>query len=151
MMEIINSGDIPDGEEEGEVRPGPWWRHTLWVLGVTAGAIAFAWVASSFRLGPEEYGIPRAAPGSLWPMLGVCAAVGLVAVAALRATAARIPVYGPGRVGFVLVSFGARLAVGFDPGPGVVAAGAAAVVLAAAIWCAYAAWTHRGTLSTATG
>ncbi|MER5929850.1 hypothetical protein [Streptomyces sp. NPDC002054] len=143
MMEIIGSQDIADGEEEGELRPGPLWRHALWVLGITACALCFAWVASLWRLGPEDYGIPSAAPGPLWPLLAVCGATGLAATALLRATAARIPLYAPSRVGFVLVMTGTRLALGFRPEPPVLAAGAAAVVLAAAVWCGYGAWTHR--------
>ncbi|WP_374200842.1 hypothetical protein [Streptomyces bambusae] len=148
-MEIIDSDSTAAGEEEGEIRPGPWWRHTLWVLGVTACAIGFGWVSSAFRVGPEDFGIPSAPPGPLWPLLGICAATGLAAAGLLRATSARIVVYGPGRVGFFLVMLGTRLALGFRPEPPVLAAGAAAVVLAAAVWCGYAAWTHRAALPAA--
>ncbi|QES49239.1 hypothetical protein DEJ50_16935 [Streptomyces venezuelae] len=150
-MEIIDSDDIADDEEEGELRPGPLWRHALWVLGITVCAVGAGWVASWWRLGPEDYGIPSAAPGPVWPLLAVCGAIGLAATTLLRATAARIILYAPGRVGFVLVMVGTRLALGFRPEPPVLAAGAVAVVLAAAVWCGYGAWTHRSTTPAVAG
>ncbi|MGG8410272.1 hypothetical protein ACM614_28820, partial [Streptomyces sp. 12297] len=75
--------------------------------------------------------------------LAVGGATGLAALGLLRATAARTPVYAPARVGFVLVVAGVRLALAFRPQPPALAAGAATVVLCAAVWSAYALWTHK--------
>ncbi|WP_411103790.1 hypothetical protein [Streptomyces sp. cmx-4-9] len=134
--------DDPGGHEETR-RPGPLWKHALRVVAVTACGLGLGWAAAAFRLGPPEYGIPRAAPGSPWALLGVCGGAGLAAAALLRGAAARIPVYAPGRVGFVLVFLATRLALGFRPGPAALAAGAAGVLLAALGWCAFAATTRR--------
>ncbi|MET9605107.1 hypothetical protein ABZZ17_08570 [Streptomyces sp. NPDC006512] len=144
-MDFFSFDDVTGDEEQQEEtrRRGPLWRHALWVVGVTALALGFGWAAASFRLGPEEYGLPPAGPGSPWGLLAVCAAAGVVTTAVLRTAAALVPVYGPGRVGFVLVFLGTRLALGFRPEPPVLAAGAAAAVAAALAWCAVAAVTHR--------
>ncbi|MEU6877480.1 hypothetical protein [Streptomyces sp. NPDC046712] len=141
--------DLPE-HEEGELRPGPLWRHALWTVGVTLCGLGLGWAASTFRLGPPEFGIPSAAPGSPWPLLAVCGVAGLAAAALLRVTAARIPVYGPGRVCLALVFFGTRLALAYRPEPAILGSGAAAVLLAAGAWCGYARWTHRGTTPTPT-
>lgn len=144
MIDLFGADDTSGSGEQGDDRrPGPWWRHVLFALGVTACGIALGWAASAFRLGPAEYGIPEAAPGSPWALLAVCGTAGLVVAGLLRGTAARIPVYAPGRVAFVLVFMGTRLALGFRPEPGPLAAGAAAAVLAAAAWAGYAALTHH--------
>ncbi|MCB5163760.1 hypothetical protein LG634_02730 [Streptomyces bambusae] len=135
--------DLPDAEDEGELRPGPLWRHALWVVGVTVAALAFSWFLSEFRLGPPDFGIPPAAPGSPWPLLALGGVTGLAALGLLRATAARTVVYAPARVGFVLVVAGVRLALAFRPEAPVLAAGAAAVIVGAAVWSGYAVWTAR--------
>ncbi|MFD8981368.1 hypothetical protein [Streptomyces sp. NPDC059564] len=144
MINFFGFDDVTgDAEQEETRRPGPLWRHALWAVGVCVCAVAGGWAASSFRLGPAEYGIPSAAEGSPWALLAVCATVGLVAAALLRGTAARIPVYGPGRVCATLVFLGTRLALGFRPATPALAAGAAAVIAAALAWCVVAAVTHR--------
>ncbi|MEU9231113.1 hypothetical protein [Streptomyces subrutilus] len=144
MIGLFTADDTADSAGQGDNRrSGPLWRHALFALGVTACGLALGWAASAFRLGPPEYGIPDAAPGSPWALLAVCGAVGLGAAGLLRGVAARIPVYAPGRVAFVLVFMGTRLALGFRPEPGPLAAGAAAAVLAAAAWAGCAAWTHH--------
>ncbi|MEV8535797.1 hypothetical protein [Streptomyces sp. NPDC051211] len=141
-MDFFSFDDTTDGDQETR-RPGPLWRHALWAVAVTACAVGLGWAASAFRLGPPEYGIPSAAPGSPWALLAACGAAGLAAAALLRATAARIPVYAPGRVGFVLTFLGTRLALGFRPDAPVLAAGTAVALAAAAAWCAFAAATRR--------
>ncbi|MCX4692294.1 hypothetical protein [Streptomyces sp. NBC_01408] len=143
-MDMISFNDAVDGDEQTETpRQGPLWRHALWSVAVTACGLGLGWAASVFRLGPPEYGIPSAAPGFPWALLAACGAAGLVAAALLRGTAARIPVYAPTRVGFVLVFLGTRLALGFRPEPAPLAAAAGAAVLASAAYCGYAAWTHH--------
>ncbi|WP_412077426.1 hypothetical protein ACLF6K_22940 [Streptomyces xanthophaeus] len=144
MSNLFGFDDLTgDVEQEETRRPGPLWRHTLWAVGITVCAVAFGWAASAFRLGRGGYGIPRAPEGSPWALLAVCAAVGLVAAALLRGTAARIPVYAPGRVCAFLVFLGTRLALGFRPETPALAAGAAAFLAAALAWCVVAAVTHR--------
>lgn len=133
-MDLFGFDDV--GEQEETRRRGPLWRHALWVVAVSVCAVGAGWAASAFRLGPAEYGIPRGDGGSPWALLAVCAAVGLVAAGLLRAAAARIPVYAPGRVCAALVFLGTRLALGFRPQPPALAAGAAAVLAAALTWCA---------------
>ncbi|MFD7094569.1 hypothetical protein [Streptomyces xanthophaeus] len=143
-MDLFSFDDVSnDDEQTGTRRQGPLWRHALAAVAITVCGLGLGWAASAWRLGPPEYGIPSAAPGSPWALLAVCGAVGLAAAALLRGASARIPVYGPGRVGFVLVFLGTRLALGFRPEPAPLAAGAAAVLAAAAAWCAFAAWTHH--------
>ncbi|MFD3870880.1 hypothetical protein [Streptomyces sp. NPDC058623] len=144
MSNLFTFDDVSgDGVPEETRRQGPLWRHALWVAGIAGGAVAAGWIAAAFRLGPAEYGIPSAAPGSPWGLLAWCLGAGLVACAALRGTAARIPVYAPGRVGFVLVFLGTRLALGFRPPAQLLAAGAVAAVAVALAWCVVAAVTHR--------
>ncbi|MEV7616714.1 hypothetical protein [Streptomyces sp. NPDC089799] len=150
MLDFLDFTDTPD-EDGGEPRRGPLWRHALWVAALTGLAVLGGFTMSAFRLGPEEFGIPKLAPGPVLPLLAVCAATGLAAGTVLRATAARIALYAPGRVLLILVVIGTRLALGFRPGTPLLAAGAAAVVAAAAAWCAYGAWTHRGTAPAAGG
>ncbi|MFD9456359.1 hypothetical protein ACFWBC_25105 [Streptomyces sp. NPDC059985] len=144
MNNLFTFDDVTGNDDPEETRrPGPLWRHALWVVGITLGAVAAGWVAAAYRLGPAEYGIPSAAPGSPWVLLAWSAAAGLIATTLLRATAARIPVYAPGRVGFVPLFLGTRLALGFRPEPPVLAAGAAALAAVALAWCVVAAVTHR--------
>ncbi|MER7761664.1 hypothetical protein [Streptomyces sp. NPDC097619] len=143
MMDFADPEDLPDADDEGELRPGPLWRHAAWVLGVTAAALLVGWFLSEFRLGAPDFGIPAAAPGSPWPLLAVGGVTGLAALGLLRATAARVLVYGPGRVGFVLLVIGIRLALAYRPGAPILAAGAAAVVLCAAAWAGQAVWQER--------
>ncbi|TXS21777.1 hypothetical protein EAO70_07420 [Streptomyces sp. adm13(2018)] len=140
--------DAPAGSEsfdddEESVRPGPFRRHALWAAGVAAAGVAMGWVTSLFRIGPEEYGLPPAAPGSLWPYLTAWAVIGLVVAGVLRATAARIPVYAPGRTAVALTYLGTRLSLGRRPEAPLVAAMAAAALVAAAVWCAVALHQHR--------
>lgn len=69
------------------------------VLGVAVG-----WAGALFRIGPEEYGLPSAAPGPVRPYLVAWITTGLMAAAALRAAAAKVPLYAPGRTAAVLTA-----------------------------------------------
>ncbi|MGW2303347.1 hypothetical protein [Streptomyces sp. NPDC001809] len=133
----------PFDDDEESVRPGPLWRHALWAVGVGTAGVAVGWVTSLFRIGPEEYGLPPAAPGALWPYLTAWAMIGLVVAGLLRATAARIPVYAPGRTAVALTYLGTRLSLGWRPEAPLVAAMAVAALVAAAVWCAVAVHQHR--------
>ncbi|MFF9013317.1 hypothetical protein ACF09C_10180 [Streptomyces sp. NPDC014870] len=139
-MEIF---DVAGDDEPAAPRPGPWWKHLLSVVTATACGLALGWVAAAVPWGPADYGIPAAAPGSPWGLLAACGAAGLIVAGLLRGAAARFPVYAPGRIGFVLVFLGTRLALGFRPEPAELAAGAGLALLAAAIWCAHALHLHR--------
>ncbi|MGW0366110.1 hypothetical protein [Streptomyces sp. NPDC002990] len=130
--------DSSGSDDEETVRPGPLWRHALWVAGVTALGVGLGWASALFRIGPEEYGLPSAAPGALWPYLLTWTATGLAAAAALRATAARVPVYAVGRIAALLTALGTRLSLGWRPEAPVAGAMAAAALTAAAVWCAVA-------------
>ncbi|MFJ2932216.1 hypothetical protein ACIO8G_05575 [Streptomyces sp. NPDC087219] len=152
-MTDLFAPDSPSGsdhfDDEGEtVRPGPFWRHALWVAGVSAAASAAGWFTSLFRIGFEEYGLPPAAPGALWPYLAAWAAIGLTVAAVLRATAAKVPVYAPGRIAFGLTYLGTRLSLGWRPEAPLVGAMAAAALMAAAVWCAIALRPHRAQTET---
>ncbi|MFD9031327.1 hypothetical protein ACFVZW_09270 [Streptomyces sp. NPDC059567] len=137
-MELYESDSPgPDSDEE-TVRPGPFWRHALWVLGITAVAVAAGWATSLFRIGPERYGLPPAAPGALWPYLAAWAAIGLVVAAVLRTAAAKVPVYAPGRIAAGLIYGGTRLSLGWRPEAPLLGGMAAVALIAAAVWCAIA-------------
>ncbi|MET7755744.1 hypothetical protein ABZT27_13660 [Streptomyces sp. NPDC005389] len=135
-------------DDEETVRPGPFWRHALWVVGVIAAAVGAGWVTSLFRIGFEEYGLPPAAPGALWPYLAAWAAIGLAVAAVLRVTAAKVPVYAPGRIAAGLTYLGTRLSLGWRPDPPLVGAMAATALIAAAVWCAIALRPHRAEAET---
>ncbi|WP_406064372.1 hypothetical protein OG462_36170 [Streptomyces sp. NBC_01077] len=138
-MDLLEPDYSPDPDSDEEtVRPGPFWRHALWVTGVTATAVAVGWVTSLFRIGSEQYGLPPAASGALWPYLAAWAAIGLVVAAVLRAAAAKVPVYAPGRIAAALTYLGTRLSLGWRPEAPVVAAMAAVALIAAGVWCALA-------------
>lgn len=132
-----DDGSSSDGEEES-LRPGPLWRHTLWVVGVTIAGVGMGWAGASFRLGPDEYGIPLAARDQVWPYLVTWTATALTAAAAMRAVAARVPLYGPEALVVILSFTGTRLSLGWRPEPPVLGAMAAAALTAAVIWCALA-------------
>ncbi|MBT2507700.1 hypothetical protein J7I98_17790 [Streptomyces sp. ISL-98] len=144
MIELIDPSSPDDldpsgpGEYEEAVRPGPLWRHALWVAGITVLGVGLGWASALFRIGPEEYGLRSAAPGAVWPYLVAWTATGLAVAAALRAAAARVPVYAPGRIAAVLTALGTRLSLGWRPEALVLGATAAAALTAAAIWCAIA-------------
>lgn len=143
MIECLGSSSPDDSEET--VRPGPLWRHALWVVGITVLGVAAGWASALFRIGPDEYGLPSAAPGAAWPYLTAWAATGLAAAAALRAAAARVPVHAAGRIAGGLTLLGTRLSLGWRPEAPVVAAMAAAALTATAVWCALALRPgHRG-------
>ncbi|MEV1053417.1 hypothetical protein [Streptomyces sp. NPDC049887] len=124
--------DFDDAEEK--VRPGPLWRHAVWVVAVTAAGVALGWASGRFRLGPEEYGLPSAAPGPLLPYLAAWTAIGLVAAAVLRAAAARVPVHAPETVAVGVVWLGTRLSLGWRPEPPLLALLAAVALAASAGW-----------------
>ncbi|MCB8901995.1 MULTISPECIES: hypothetical protein [unclassified Streptomyces] len=151
-MTDLFAPDSPSGsdsfDEEETVRPGPFWRHALWVVGVSAAAVAAGWLTSLFRIGPEEYGLPPAAPGALWPYLVAWAAIGLAVAAVLRATAAKVPVYAPGRIAAGLTYLGTRISLGWRPEAPPAGAMAAAALIVAAVWCAIALRPHRAKTET---
>jgi hypothetical protein len=136
MNDLIEFSTTDD--EEGSVRPGPLWRHALWAAGITALGVGLGWATALFRIGPDEYGLPSAAPGAVWPYLVAWTATGLAAAAALRAASARVPVYGTGQVAFLLIALGTRLSLGWRPEAPVLGAMSAAALAAAAVWCALA-------------
>ncbi|MFE5483483.1 hypothetical protein [Streptomyces sp. NPDC056527] len=138
MIELHDSDSPGPDSDEGTVRPGPFWRHALWVLGITAVALAAGWASALFRIGPARYGLPPAAPGALWPYLAAWAAIGLTVAAVLRTAAAKVPVYAPGRIAAVLVFGGTRLSLGWRPEAPLLCAMAAIALIAAAVWCAIA-------------
>ncbi|MET9438245.1 hypothetical protein [Streptomyces sp. NPDC006551] len=114
------------------------WRHALWVAGVVVLGVGLGWAGSLFRIGPEEYGLPPAAPGEVWPYLAVWAATGVAVAAVLRATAARVPVYAPGRIAVVLAFLGTRISLGWRPEALVLGVFIAAALTAAVAWSAFA-------------
>lgn len=137
VIELVDDPSTPESHEE-TVRPGPLWRHAVWVAGITVLGVGLGWAGALYRIGPEQYGLPSAAPGSVWPYLAAWTATGLAAATALRAAAARVPVYAPGRVAGVLTLLGTRLSLGWRPEAPLLGAMAAAVLTAAVIWCAIA-------------
>ncbi|NEB35993.1 hypothetical protein [Streptomyces sp. SID14515] len=139
-MDLPESPDPADSydDDDESVRPGPWWRHALWVAAVTAAGVALGWVGALFRIGPEEFGLPPAAPGPLWPYLLAWTAIGLVLAAVLRFVAARVPVYEPEKALIGTVLIGTRLSLGWRPEPMEVAGLAAVALLLVAVWCAVA-------------
>lgn len=102
VIELLDSSSPDDSEET--VRPGPLWRHAVWVVGITVLGVAVGWAGALFRIGPEEYGLPSAAPGPVRPYLVAWITTGLMAAAALRAAAAKVPLYAPGRTAAVLTA-----------------------------------------------
>ncbi|MFG2645230.1 hypothetical protein ACGFYP_30165 [Streptomyces sp. NPDC048370] len=147
---------LPEEEPEEPLRPGPLWRHTLWVVGITAGGVALGWTTGLFPIGLDPYGLPSTAPGSPWPYLLFWTAVGLALAAVLRATAARVPLYAPGRIAGVLTLLGTRLSLGWRPETPVLIGMAAAALATVAVWCVFALRStavhrRRVTSRTATG
>ncbi|MEU9861218.1 hypothetical protein AB0D99_10095 [Streptomyces sp. NPDC047971] len=138
MTELDDSASADPSIDEGDVRPGPLWRHALWVAGIAAAAVAVGWATSLFRIGPERYGLPPAAPGALWPYLVAWAVIGVLIAAVLRTAAAKVPVYAPGRIAAVLTYGGTRLSLGWRPEAPVLCGMAAAALIAASVWCAIA-------------
>lgn len=123
------------------LRPGPLWRHALWVVGVTALGVGFAWLhGASYDYPGDAWDVPPPVPGQVWPYLMAWTAIGLAAATVLRAGVARAPLYCP-EVLVVAVTFvGTRFSLGFRPEPPVLAATAAAVLTAAVTWCAVERW-----------
>ncbi|MEU1218666.1 hypothetical protein [Streptomyces microflavus] len=138
-MDFLDPSDsgAPD-DDEVTVRPGPLWRHALWVVGVTALGVGLGWAGSLFRLGPDDYGLLAAAPGSPWTYLGAWAVTGLAATAVLRAAAARVPVPSPGAIAVILLLIGTRLSLGWRPETPELAAMVAGALVLAGIWAAIA-------------
>ncbi|MET8055736.1 hypothetical protein [Streptomyces microflavus] len=138
-MDFLDPSDsgAPD-DDEVTVRPGPLWRHALWVVGVTALGVGLGWAGSLFRLGPDDYGLLAAAPGSPWTYLGTWAVTGLAATAVLRAAAAKVPVPSPGTIAVILLLIGTRLSLGWRPETPELAAMVAGALVLAGIWAAIA-------------
>ncbi len=132
-----DSSTSSDGDEESP-RPGPLWRHALWVAGVTVIGVGWAWAGASFRVGPDDYGLPLATPGEVLPYLAVWTVTGLVVATGVRAVAARVPFIGPEVVVLVLTFMGTRHSLGWRPEPPALGAMVAAALTAAAIWGALA-------------
>ncbi|MFJ7078517.1 hypothetical protein [Streptomyces sp. NPDC098781] len=137
MIDGIFTPSGPHDDEE-TVRPGPLWRHTSWVIGITLFGVGAGWAISQFRIGSGEYGLPAAAPGPVWPYLIFWTMTSLAAAAALRAVAARVPVYAPGEITAALTALGTRLSLGWRPEPPLLGAMAVALLTAVAMWCALA-------------
>ncbi|MFC9428392.1 hypothetical protein [Streptomyces sp. NPDC056987] len=138
LPETPNSVDTQDEHEDERLRSGPLWRHALWAALVTAAGVTLGWLGAMFRIGPEEYGLPPAAPGALWPYLLTWAVIGLGLGAILRFVAAKVPVYSPSEALLGTVVIGTRLSLGWRPEPLEVAGLAAAALLLVTIWCAVA-------------
>jgi hypothetical protein len=138
LPETTSPVDTQDEHEDERVRSGPLWRHALWAALVTAAGVTLGWLGALFRIGPEEYGLPPAAPGALWPYLLAWAVIGLGLGAILRFVAAKVPVYSPSEVLFCTVVIGTRLSLGWRPEPLEVAGLAAAALLLVTVWCAVA-------------
>ncbi|MFE9913455.1 hypothetical protein [Streptomyces clavifer] len=138
LPETTNPVDTQDEHEDERVRSGPLWRHALWAALVTAAGVTLGWLGALFRIGPEEYGLPPAAPGALWPYLLAWTLIGLGLGAILRFVAAQVPVYSPSEVLLGTVIIGTRLSLGWRPEPLEVAGLAAAALLLVTIWCAVA-------------
>ncbi|MEU9984199.1 hypothetical protein [Streptomyces sp. NPDC050856] len=136
MIELLDP--YSDDDSGKPVPPAPLWRHALWVVGTAAVGVFLGWTSSLFRIGPEEYGLPSALPGALWPYLAAWAATGLMVAAALRAAATRAPVYAAGRIAILLTALGTRLSLGWRPEAPVLGAMVAAALAAAGVWCALA-------------
>ncbi|WP_250294111.1 hypothetical protein [Streptomyces atroolivaceus] len=136
----------PDGDDES-LRPGPLWRHALWVVGVTIPGVGMGWFGASFRFGPDEFGIPLAVPGQVWPYVAAWAVTGLTAAAALRAVAARVPLHGLEALVILFTFVGTRLSLGHRPEPPVLGAMTAVVLTAAALWCGLALHRARRPMS----
>jgi hypothetical protein len=134
-MEYQDPYGIVDDEA---VVSGPLWRHALWTASVAILSVGLGWIGALFRIGPEEYGLPPAAPGPVWPYLAAWTAIGLLTAAVLRVTASRVPVYSPGLIAMVLIVTGTRLSLGWRPEAPLLGALAVAAVVAAALWCALA-------------
>ncbi|WP_345590890.1 hypothetical protein [Streptomyces marokkonensis] len=94
-----------------------------------------AWYSASYRVGPDDYGLPLAVEGQTWPYVGFWAVIGLTAAAVLRAVAARVPLAGPDVIAVLLTFTGARLSLGWRPEPLMLGAMAAAALVVAVIWC----------------
>ncbi|MFE9698292.1 hypothetical protein [Streptomyces sp. NPDC006270] len=138
-MDLPGTTSPVDSHDEDEgVRSGPLWHHVLWVAGVTAAGVTLGWLGALFRIGPEEYGLPPAAAGALWPYLLTWTVTGLGLGAVLRFVASRVPVYSPSEVLLGVVMIGTRLSLGRRPEPLEVAALAAAGLVLVAAWCAVA-------------
>ncbi|MEU8509835.1 hypothetical protein AB0C40_35195 [Streptomyces brevispora] len=136
-MDLPETTNAVDTQDE-RVRSGPLWRHALWAALVTAAGVTLGWLGALFRIGPEEYGLPPAAPGALWPYLLAWAVIGLGLSAILRFAAAKVPVYSPSEVLLGTVMIGTRLSLGWRPEPLEVAGLAAAALLLVTVWCAVA-------------
>ncbi|MGP3938409.1 hypothetical protein [Streptomyces sp. 6N106] len=108
------------------------------MAGVTILGVGLGWASASFRSGPDEFGMPLAAPGQVRPYLLAWTATGLTAAAALRAVTARVPLHGPDVLVVILIFMGTRLSLGFRPEPPALAASATAALTAVFIWCALA-------------
>ena len=128
----------PDSDEEESLRPGPLWRHALWVAGVTVVGVGWAWAGASFRVGPDDYGLPLATPGEVRPYLMVWSVTGLVLAVVVRAVAARVVLIGPEVVVLLLTFMGTRLSLGWRPESPALGAMVAAALMAAVVWCALA-------------
>ncbi|WP_435882257.1 hypothetical protein [Streptomyces kronopolitis] len=138
LPESTNPLDTRDEHEHERVRSGPLWRHARWAALVTAAGVALGWLGALFRIGPEEYGLPPAAPGALWPYLLAWAVIGLGLGAVLRFVAAKVPVHSPAEVLIGTVVIGTRLSLGWRPEPLEIAGLAAAALLLVTVWCAVA-------------
>lgn len=121
-------------DESEAVRPGPLWRHTVWVVGFALAGVGLGWATGLFRITPEQYGLPEAAPGPLLPYLAAWTLIGLAAAGVLRAAAAKVPVYAPGVISLAVTGLGTRLSLGWRPEWPVLAGMAAAALAVAAGW-----------------
>ncbi|MFD5976945.1 hypothetical protein [Streptomyces bacillaris] len=143
-MDFLDPSGAGLADDEENVRPGPWWRHALWVVGVTALGVGLGWAGSLFRLGPDDYGLLGAAPGSPWTYLATWAVTGLATTAMLRATAAKVPIPSPGTIAVILLLVGTRLSLGWRPEALELTAMAAGALVLAGIWSAIALRTNSG-------
>lgn len=123
-----------DGDEE-TLRRGPLWRHAVWVVCLTLVGVGLGWADASFRMGPDEFGMPLAVAGEVRPYLLTWTAAGLAVAAVLRAVAARVPLPGPEVFAVILTFMGTRLSLGWRPEPPTVGTMIAAALAAAAVWC----------------
>lgn len=141
MSESSDPCPDPAASPESDVfsRPhGPWYRHVLWTVKVTAGGMGFglwAAVASGSRSYADwlSTGLAESVPYLLtWAMTG------LVVAGVVRAVDSEVRLLQPSAFVVVLVLTGSGFSLQLRPGAPTVCVFVAAVLLFTVIWCAVA-------------
>lgn len=145
MVEVSESSDLPcpdaaasSASDEDSLPHGPWYRHILWMVGVTAAGMGFGlWAAVASGSRSFAYWLSAGLTESM-PYLLTWTLTGLVVAGVVRAVDSEVRVLQPTTFVVVLVLSGSGFSMQLQPEASALGTFVAAALTVTVIWCTIA-------------